>query len=127
MGGIRMTQKTTLRHNTITCDGPRTPPGSGCSAGLTGYGGFAPVQDNLIEGNLFIGGTSSFCAFGGSSDGKQFSDGARDIRFIDNMFERGPTGKCGNLGAISGFDASAPGNVWKGNTWDDGTPLAPRD
>ena len=125
LSGIRMSQNTTVRNNRITCDAPRTPPGSGCSAGLTGYGGFGPVRNNLIEGNLFIGGTSSFCAFGGSTDGKQYSDDARDIRFIDNTFERGPTGKCGNLGAISGFDASAPGSVWKGNTWDDGSPLTP--
>ena len=125
LSGIRMSQNTTVRNNRITCDAPRIPPGSGCSAGLTGYGGFGPVRNNLIEGNLFIGGTSSFCAFGGSTDGKQYSDDARDIRFIDNTFERGPTGKCGNLGAISAFDPSAPGNVWIGNTWDDGSPLTP--
>ncbi len=125
LSAIRMSANTTVRNNTITCDAPRTPPGSGCSAGLTGYGGFGPVQNNLIEGNRFIGGTSSFCAFGGSTDGKRYSDDARDIRFVDNTFERGATGKCGNLGPVSGFDESAPGNVWRNNKWDDGTTLAP--
>ncbi len=46
--GIRMGESTTLRHNTITCEALRGP-GTGCSAGLTGYGDFGPVQNNLIE------------------------------------------------------------------------------
>lgn len=127
LSGIRMGQRTTLRFNTITCEGKRIPPASGCSAALTGYGDFAAIQDNLIEGNLFLGGTASFCAFGGSSRGKPHSSEARDIRFINNVFERGATGKCGILAPIEAFDSNAPGNVWQGNTWDDGEPLPPRN
>jgi hypothetical protein len=124
LSGIRMGQRTVVRNNTIVCDGPRTPPGSGCSAGLTGYGGsFGPVRQNLIERNLFVRGDSSFCAFGGSSRGKEFSEQARDVVFRDNVFERGSNGKCGNLGPVSGFDSTAPGNVWQRNTWDDGSIL----
>lgn len=123
--GIRMSQNTTIRHNTITCDGLRLPPASGCSAGLTGYGDFAPVQNNLIENNIFYGGTSTVCAYGGSSQSKPYSSGARDIRFINNVFVRGASGRCGNLGAIFSFDSNAPGNSWVGNTWDNGTPLQP--
>ncbi|WP_344812792.1 hypothetical protein [Microlunatus aurantiacus] len=123
--GIRMSQNTVVRHNTIICDAPRTPPGAGCSAALTGYGGFAPVRNNLIEKNFFLRGDSSFCAFGGSTRGKEYSDQAGHIRFVDNVFQRGSNGKCGNLGPISGFDPSAPGNVWQNNTWDDGTELTP--
>ena len=125
MSGIRMSQNTTIRHNTITCDGVRTPPGSGCSAGLTGYGDFAPVRDNLIENNLFIGGTSTMCAYGGSSSSKPYAAQAGNIRFIDNVFVRGPSGHCGNLGTIASFDSSAPGNVWSNNLFDDGTPVRP--
>lgn len=127
LSGIRMGQDTTLRFNTITCEGKRIPPGSGCSAALTGYGDFTPIQNNLIEGNRFIGGTSSFCAFGGSSRDKPYSDDTRDVRFINNVFERGETGKCGILAPIEAFDSNAPGNVWEGNTWDDGEPLPPRN
>ena len=50
--GIRMGESTTVRHNTITCEALRGP-GTGCSAGLTGYGDFGPVQNNLIENNIF--------------------------------------------------------------------------
>lgn len=127
LSGIRMGQNTILRYNTIICEGRRIAPASGCSAALTGYGDFAPVQNNLIEGNRFVGGNASFCAFGGSSRKKEFSDQTRDIRFLRNVFVRGDTGKCGNLAPIEAFDSSAPGNVWEGNTWDDGEPLPPRN
>lgn len=132
--GIRMSQRSTIRFNTIACDAPDVPPDAGCSAALTGYGDFEPVQDNLIQGNLFRHGSGGFCAYGGSSgaDGaKPFGDQASGIRFIDNVWERGtrpgdkgvPT--CGFWGAITDFDPARPGNQWSGNSWDDGEPLKP--
>jgi hypothetical protein len=128
--GIRMEQNGTFRHNTLICEAGRGP-GTGCSAALTGYGDFAPVQNNLIENNIFIGslgGGATMCAYGGSSgdDGsKPYGHLAQDIRFINNVFTRGTSGVCGNLGAIRDFDPSRPGNVWTGNTWDDGTRILP--
>jgi hypothetical protein len=65
------------------------------------------------------------CAYGGSSQGKPYSSGARDIRFVSNVFVRGSSGRCGNLGAVFAFDSSGPGNDWSGNTWDDGSSLRP--
>ena len=130
--GIRMGESTTLRHNTISCEALRGP-GTGCSAGLTGYGDFGPVQNNLIEQNLFLGGGgggSTVCAYGGSSGddgGKPYGHLARKVRFVDNVFARGDTGMCGNIRAISGFDPTRPGNVWSGNTWDDGTVVRVTD
>ncbi|MCC2594610.1 DUF4082 domain-containing protein [Tessaracoccus sp. OS52] len=127
--GIRMEQNGVFRHNTITCEALRGQ-GTGCSAGLTGYGDFAPVQNNLVEGNIFLrggGGGSTVCAYGGSSgdDGsKPYGHLAQDIRFVDNVFVRGETGVCGNLGSIKSFDPDRPGNVWSGNTWDDGTTIS---
>ena len=94
-----------------------------------GDGDFAPVQNNLIENNLFTGGGgggSTICAYGGSSgnDGsKPYGNQARDIRFINNVFVRGASGQCGNLGAVKSFDAPRPGNVWRGNTWDNGATI----
>lgn len=121
--GIRMGQNAVIRHNTIACDAPEVPPDAGCSADLTGYGDFAPVQNNLIESNLFKASTGSFCAYGGSSAGKPYSNQANNIRFRDNVFERGPNGRCGFYGPITDFDVTRPGNVWVGNVWDDGTPV----
>lgn len=66
------------------------------------------------------------CAYGGSSGNngsKPYGHQARDIRFINNVFVRGASGKCGNLGSIRSFDPSRPGNVWSGNTWDNGTTI----
>lgn len=126
LSGIRMSQNTTIRRSTIVCDAPRIPPESGCSAGLTGYGGVAPVQNNLIEGNVFHGGTATFCAYGGSSESKRFAEGTNRVRFVGNVFVRGETGTCGLRGAVASFDADAPGNEWRDNVWDDGTPYTPR-
>ena len=123
--GIRMGSGATIVHNTIACDAP-TIGGAGCSAGLTGYGDFGPVTNNLIQNNWFketrSGGT---CAYGGSSGGKPYSDDAHDVRFIDNVFERGESGNCGIWFAITDFDVNAPGNVFTGNVWDDGGVVKP--
>lgn len=123
--GIRMEQNTTLIHNTIGCDAPTIPPDAGCSAGLTGYGDFAPVRDNLIQNNLFLASTGGACAYGGSSGGKPYSDDAANIRFIDNVFSRGRGGKCGYYFPVTDFDRNAPGNVWSGNVWDNGGTVNP--
>lgn len=127
LSGVRMGRNTTIRFNTVVCEGERIPPASGCSAALTGYGDFAPVENNLVEGNLFESGTASFCAFGGSTDDKPFSDDANRVRFVDNVFARGESGTCGIHGAVAGFDNGAPGNVWEGNVYEDGEPVVPRD
>lgn len=127
--GIRMEQNGTFRHNSITCEATRAGADSGCSAGLTGYGDFAPVRNNLIERNLFYrggAGGSTVCAYGGSSDGKPYSSGAEHIRFIGNRFVRGGNGHCGNLQTAIHYDAGRPGNQWMDNLFDTGAPVIPQ-
>lgn len=121
--GIRMGAGSVIRGNTIVCDAPDVAPDAGCSAALTGYGDFAVVQNNVIDGNLFGAGSGGYCSYGGSTGGKPFSSGTRDIRFTNNVWQRGDSGKCGFYGPITSFDSNAPGNVWSNNTWDDGTPV----
>lgn len=126
--GIRMAANTTIRHNTITCDATPVLPDAGCSGAVTGYGDFGIVQNNTIDNNLIDGGpqgSMGFCAYGGSTTGKPFSAGVNNIRFTDNIFMRGPGGRCGIWGPIVSFDSDAPGNVWTNNLWDDGTPVPP--
>jgi hypothetical protein len=126
---IRMGDGATIIHNTLLCNAPTIPPDAGCSADLTGYGDFAVIQNNLIQNNLFKATTGGTCAYGGSSAGKPFSDGANNIRFVENTFERGTTPSdhgtfvCGYYFPITDFDSAAPGNAWTGNVWDDGTAL----
>lgn len=126
--GVRMGANGTIRHNTIWCEAPYVPPNGGCSADLTGYGDFGPVENNLIENNLFKASASSgFCVYGGSSGGKPYSNATNNIRFVDNVFEAGPNNLCGAYGPVTDFDPSKPGNEWTNNTWlggpNDGQPV----
>jgi hypothetical protein len=127
--GMRMSSATTYRHNAIFCDAPDVPPDGGCSADLTGYGDFGPVENNTIDKNLFGATTGGFCAYGGSSLGKPYSDATNHIVFTSNVFQRGTRASdhgdyvCGSYGAITSFDSTLPGNEWSGNTMDDGTVL----
>lgn len=119
----RMDHYSTLRHNVLSCDLPVYPDG-GCSADMTGYGDFHVVEHNTIDGNLFVANAgASYCAYGGSTPNKPYSTGTNNIVFTNNVWQRGTTGKCGRYGVIASFDPSAPGNVWSGNKWDDGTDL----
>ena len=130
---IRQSQGAQIIHNRIHCSAEDTPAGGGCSADLTGYGDFEPVANNLVERNLFVATPGGACAYGGSSgdDGvKPYGAQAHDIRFVDNVFERGPAGdggrhNCGYYFPITDFDSTRPGNLWTGNHWDSGEVLPP--
>jgi hypothetical protein len=124
--GFRMDQRTRLIHNSIACDAVEGPNDGGCSAALTGYGDFQPVVDNLIDNNLFLPSQrAAFCAYGGSSRGKPFSDQTRGVVFTNNVFSRGANGKCADYGPITDYDPARPGNRWENNRWDDGGLVIP--
>jgi hypothetical protein len=124
-----MGQSATISHNAFLCDAPDVAPDGGCSADLTGYGDFAPVQNNVVARTLFMPTTGGYCAYGGSSNGKPYSGQTNHITYKDNVFKRGTkagdhgTPTCGFYGSITSFDTAAPGNVWSNNTWDDGAVL----
>lgn len=130
---VRQSQGCTLVHNRLQCSAQDTSAGGGCSADLTGYGDFEPVANNLVQDNFFVTTPGGACAYGGSSGddgGKPFGNQAHDIRFIDNVFDRGPVGdhgtrNCGFYFPITDFDSSRPGNVWTGNVWVDGGLVPP--
>ena len=114
----------TLVHNTIVCDNPGTSAGGGCSGDVNLFADFGPVsyvtvQDNLLGANNGI----SYCVYGGSTAGKQYTGGVQHIAFVNNVFQRGASKKCGYYGPVTSFDPSRPGNRWENNTWDDGTPV----
>lgn len=123
---VRVEQYATLIHNTLACDfmGPFPNDEIGCSADMSGYADFAPIHDNLIQNNLFranpIG--QYYCAYGGGSPKPHTNDppGPVNIRFIDNVFERGSNGRCGTGGPIIDFPSGRTGNVWSNNRWSDG-------
>lgn len=104
--------------NRIDCDVP------GCSAALAMYGSDAPVDDVLVQGNLFNT-TGSYCVYGGSVSSKDFPEGT-NIRIVDNVFGTEFSPKCGKYGPIASWDPMLPGNVWQGNVWQDsGEPVVP--
>jgi hypothetical protein len=126
--GIRQSQDSRIVHNRIHCSANDTPSGGGCSANLTGYGDFEPVRNNRVEKNLFVATPAGACAYGGSSgdDGtKPYGSQASGIVFVDNVFQRGPSGKCGYYFPITDFNSGRPGNQWVNNKWDDGAALPP--
>lgn len=130
--GIRMEQNGVFRHNSITCEATRAAEDSGCSAGLTGYPDFAPVQNNLIERNLFYrggAGGSTVCAYGGATTGKPYSNdpaNATNIRFISNRFVRGGNGYCGNVQTVIHYSSGRTGNQWTDNLFDTGVAVVPQ-
>ncbi|NYG07380.1 hypothetical protein BJ986_001867 [Phycicoccus badiiscoriae] len=112
----------TVRGNAIACDPPSPRQGEGCTADLALFGDNAQVSDVLVEGNIFLGGPfPAFCIYGGYEPLKPFPTPER-VRFVDNVFERGPYGTCGRYGPVSSVKA---GTVWTCNTWSDGAAVVP--
>ena len=124
-----------IQHNSLWCsanqyEDPNSggSDSSGCSADLTGYGDFAPIQNNTLKNNLFVAtGTGGTCAYGGSSTGKPYSNNANHDVFQNNVFQHSnanqDSGHCGVWFASADFSTSAPGNSWSGNTWENGAAL----
>jgi hypothetical protein len=46
------------------------------------------------------------------------------VTFTNNRFGREVYPGCGFYGPVTYFDSSAPGNVWSGNKWVDGTTVS---
>lgn len=114
-----------VRHNTLHCTAIVNANDGGCTGDLSIFGDFSPVSNVLVENNLFKANASSisFCVYGGYNPDKPYPM-STDIRFRNNVFERGVNGNCGVYGPVTAFLPSATGNDWSGNVWDDGTVLA---
>jgi len=129
---VRAEQYLTLRHNSLGCDytGPFPNGEIGCSADMSGYPDFAPIMHNTIDKNLFLANNvgAGFCAYGGGSLGKPYSNdpnNATYIVFTNNVFQAGANGKCGTFGAITDFMVGRTGNVWSNNKYDNGGTVDP--
>jgi hypothetical protein len=129
---VRIEQNAALVHNVLACDwtGPFNNDQLGCSANLTGYPDFAPIHNNTMDTNLFMANPIGlgYCAYGGGTATKPYSSdptNATYIVFKNNVFQRGPKGKCGTWGPITDFISRRTGNVWTGNIWDNGRIVPP--
>jgi hypothetical protein len=115
----------TLRHNTIVCDVEDDKEG-GCSGSAQIYGDFAALTRFTFERNLFLATPGGFCTSFGYNPGKPFGNNPTFIVVTDNVWTRGPNGRCGSYGPTTSFDPRGEGSVWRGNVWEDGSVLEAR-
>lgn len=113
-----------LRHNTVECTPENNAEGGACTGSVQIFGDFGPLINFRFEDNLIKATPGGYCAnFGYNPDTKKFGRNPTRIVVINNVFQRGPNGKCGVWGPMTGFNSGGKGNVFAGNTWDDGSPL----
>lgn len=115
-----------LIHNTLSCDNPGNSNGGGCTADAAIFGDFSGNSYYTFDRNLFVANEGTpYCAYGGNDPGKAYGNDVHHIVFTNNVFQRGRNKKCGAYGPVTSFAKNKPGNVWKNNVWDDGTPVEP--
>ncbi|GAA3575410.1 hypothetical protein GCM10022419_065680 [Nonomuraea rosea] len=103
-----------IRHNTVINTLDQT-------GAIALFQDFGVTRNVLVEGNLLAGGGWTIYAGAGK---KGLSS---NIKVIDNVFSRRVWPKGGSAGPVSYWDADGPGNVWKGNTWEDGRSAVTAD
>jgi hypothetical protein len=108
-GGVNLT----LIHNNMDCEST----GDSCSTALALYPDFEPVDNVLVQHNLFNT-NGGYCTYGGFEEGT-------NIRYLDNIFGTKYYPQCGIWGPVAAFRADAEGNQWRGNRYPDGTEVEP--
>jgi hypothetical protein len=107
-GGV--TQPLVIRHNTFLNPHPQTDA-------ISLFQDFGEVANRTIEGNLVAGG--SYTIYAGQGHHRTWN-----IRVTNNRFARLYFPLGGRYGPVTAFEGSGPGNVFRGNVWDDtGEPV----
>lgn len=105
-----------IRHNTIINTEPQT---AAVFLDDSTGNGLIPVRNVLVEGNLLAGG--GYTVYGGGLEAEGHDP--ENIVIRDNVFSRRLWPDSGYYGPVAYFDVDAPGCVWSGNVWDDGSPV----
>ena len=110
-----------VQHNSVYCVG-------GCTGDITfipdGDISKATVNKNLLMTTQY----AAFCLYP-SSDHPSKPGVVTGMVVTDNVFQRGANGTCAYYGPVYGWDVSNTpgvdgyGNVWSGNTWNNGQSL----
>jgi hypothetical protein len=103
-----------VRHNNIDID---HRPGCATAAWAIALD-FGTYNGILTEKNLFNGG--AYCAYAALKVPGSVYPPAINVRFVDNVFGRKYSPRCGLYGPIAQW-ANSPGSVWRNNTWGPGT------
>jgi hypothetical protein len=111
-----------LKHNFIVCDHPAVH-GEGCTGDVNLIANFAAIEGANISRNLLGANIdAAYCTYAGRRTDWRYPP--HNVAYRDNVFQRGPNRKCAAYGPATSFKEREPTNVWSGNVWDDGTPLA---
>ncbi|GGV09760.1 hypothetical protein GCM10010260_55260 [Streptomyces filipinensis] len=105
--------KLVIRHNTLL-NSVAVDRGASAAVGL--FADTGHVSDTVIDDNLLAGG--AYALYGGG-------DGATGIRVTNNVFSTRYHRNSGGYGAVTAWNSGGSGNVWRGNRFSDGTPIAP--
>ena len=109
-----MDQRTRLIHNALACDAVQGSQRRRLFGGAHGVRRLsASHRQRRGQQPVLAPQHAAFCAYGGSSGGKPYSNQTRGIVFTNNVFSRGPNGKCAAYGAVTDFNAGLPGNRWR--------------
>lgn len=103
-------------HNNLECVGGDDQ--GGCSAALAMFGDFGPIDNALVQYNLFNT-SGSYCTYAGSAAGKPYPNGT-NVRYLNNYFGKKYNPQCGLYGPATAWAFNA-GNVWSDNVWADGS------
>jgi hypothetical protein len=106
-GGMPAGGSLTIRHNTVI----NTLDQTGAIALFADWG---PQHDVTVENNLVAGG--GYTVYAGAT-------GSSNLRFLNNVFSKRVFPNGGFWGPVAHWNAGGTGNVWQGNTWEDGTPV----
>jgi hypothetical protein len=108
-----------IKHNQIECnDGPI----AGCTSALGILSDFSDTTFLTMDNNL-LNTNGSYCFYGSGGPQKPFH--TYNSSFINNHFGRKYYSNCGFYGPVTYWDATATGNVWSGNVWDDTGQVVP--
>lgn len=113
-----------VQHCTVACDTLDNASGGGPTGPIAMFGDFDHLDGVTVNHCQIIAGDGGYAAALGYNTGKPFGSDPANIVYTNNIHtRRSPGGSCGVFGTSTGFLAGS-GNVFSGNTYDDGTPLA---
>jgi hypothetical protein len=94
---------------------------------VSGYPDFGPIHDITADNNLLMANIwAGFCIYGGATGSKPFSSdplNATNIKWRNNIFQKGVSGTCGAFGPATDYNPSGTGNEWTNNLYDDGSSV----
>ena len=75
-----------------------TGAGGACSAAVAAFGDFAPIQNHTYDNNLFVSSPAGYCMYAGYDPAKPYGKLTKNVQVINNVFQRGSSGKCAVYG-----------------------------